>query len=263
MNHDRNLDGALRRAADPVPARVTQEPVRELLEQIVRSDRRAAPLPAATRVPGRRPRLALAGAASALAAAVAAAVAGVTIGPAYASWTPDPAPLPAAEAQQIAARCVPPPENGAVRVVIGEKRGEYAFVTAVTPGWSRTCFRDHDASVRESSILAEPLSTEQLGAEGVELSSWGQLRTEEGHVRLLAGHLGSKVTAVDIAVRRAGDSSTRTVHATVRDGYFAAWYPEGIDESSSNSTTLTLRLADGGTVGDLSAGELLHQAKVD
>ncbi|RSM58514.1 hypothetical protein DMB66_28960 [Actinoplanes sp. ATCC 53533] len=259
MNHDRDLDGALRHAADPVPARVTREPVRELLDQIVRSDRRAAPLPAATRVPGRRPRLALAGA---LAAAVAAAVAVVNIGPAYASWTPDPAPLPAAEAQQIAARCVPAPEKGAVRVVIGEKRGDYAFVTALTPGWSRTCFRDHDASVRESSILAEPLSAEQLGAEGVELSSWGQLRTEEGYVRLLAGHLGSKVTAVDIVVRRAGGGHTRTVHATVRDGYFAAWYPEGIDESSSNSTALTLRLADGGTVGELSASELHDQAKV-
>jgi len=263
MNNDRNLDRALRRAADPVPARVSGEPAGELLEQIVRSDRRAAPAQATTRVPGRRPRLAIAGVAGTLAAAGAVALAMVNIGPAYASWTPDPAPLPAAAAQEIAGECVPAPERGAVRVVIGETRGDYAYVNAMTPGWSRTCFRDHDGSVRESSILAEPLSAEQLGAAGIELYSWGQLRTEEGYVRLMAGHLGSGVTAVDIAVRHADGSPTRTVHATVRDGYFAAWYPEGIDESSSNSTTLTLRLADGGTVGDLSAGELLNEAKRD
>jgi hypothetical protein len=171
--------------------------------------------------------------------------------------------LPAAEAQTIAQECVPAPERGTARVVISETRGDYAFVNARTPGWSRTCFRDHDGSVRESSILAEPLSAAQLGAEGIELYSWSQLRTEEGHVRLMAGHLGSAVTAVDIIARHDDGSSTRTVHATVREGYFAAWYPESIDESDRTSTTLTLHLAGGGTVGGLSAGDLLNQAKVD
>jgi hypothetical protein len=263
MNHDRRLDQALRSVAEPVPTRVARPAAGQLLEQIVRSDRSAAPVPAATRAPRRRPRLAIAGVAGALTAAVAAALALVNSGPAYASWTPEPAPLPAAEAQQIAQACVPAPEQPAVRVVIAEARGDYAYVNAVTPGWSRTCFRDHDGSVRESSILAEPLSAEQLGAEGIELFSWSQLRTEEGHVRLLGGHLGAAVTGVDIVVRQDDGSATRTVHATVRDGYFAAWYPEGLEESGTNSTTLTLRLAGGGSVGGLSAGELLNQAKVD
>lgn len=263
MNHDRTLDQALRRAADPVPARVGQEPAGEMLEQILRSDRRAAPGQAAPRAPRRRPRLAIAGVAGALAAAGAVALMMVNIGPAYGSWTADPGPLPAPDAQRIAEECVPAPERGAARVVIGESRGDYAFVNAVTPGWSRTCFRDHDGSVRESSILAAPLSAEQLGGEGVELYSWSQLRTEEGYVRIMAGRLGSAVVAVDIAVRHADGSPTRTVHATVRGGYFAAWYPEGVDEANSNSTALTLRLAGGGSVGDLPAGELLHEAKRD
>ncbi|MGA4732001.1 hypothetical protein ACPB67_31670 [Micromonospora taraxaci] len=48
----------------------------------------------------------------------------------------------------------------------------------------------------------------------------------------------------------------------VRDGYFGAWYPEGLDESSSNTTTLTVRLAVGSAV-NLSASELYEQPKLD
>lgn len=254
MNHDRTLDQALRRTAEPVPARVGR--AGDLLDRIISTG------PAAVPGPRRRPRLALAGVAASLAAAGAVAVGVVSSGPAYASWTPDPAALPATEAQRIAAACVPAAE-GIPRVVLGETRGDYAYLSAVTPGWSRTCFRDHDGKVRESSILAAPLSREQLGAEGVELYSWSQLRTEEGYVRVMAGRLGAQVSAVDIVVRPDDGSATRTVRSTVEDGYFAAWYPESLDDSSTNTTTLTLRLAGGGTVPGLSAGELLHRAKVD
>lgn len=254
----KNLDQALRSAAEPVPVRVTREPARELLEQIVRSDRQAVPAPVATRVPRRRLRLLLGGAAGALTAAGALVLSLVNIGPAYASWTPDPTPLPAGEARDIVAKCVPAPEQGTARVVISEKRGDYAFLNAVTPGWSRTCFRDHDGTVRESAILAGPLGTGQLGADGIQLYSWGQLRTEEGYVRLMAGNLGAQVTGVDITVRARDGGSTRTVRATVRSGYFAAWYPEGVPEANTNRTTLTLRLAGGGTVAGLSAGALLE-----
>jgi hypothetical protein len=257
-----DLDRALRSAAEPVPARVTRQPSRDLLEQIVSSDRQADPTPASTRIPRRRPRLAILGVAGALAAAVAA-LAVVNTGPAYASWTADPGPLPPAEAQQIAEACVPAPERDSARVIIGETRGDYAYVNTVTPGRSRTCFRDHDGSVRESSILSGPLSTAQLGARGIELYSWGQLRTKEGYVRLMAGGVGSQVTGVDITVRPGDGGSTRTIHATVRDSYFAAWYPEGVDESGTNRTTLSLRLSTGGTVSDVSARNLMAGAKVD
>jgi len=254
----KQLDQALRSAAEPVPARVDREPARQLLEQIVRSDRQAATAPAATRAPRRRLRLAIASAAGALAAGGAVLLSLVNIGPAYASWTPDPAPLSAAEAGEIVAKCVPAAERGAARVVISEKRGDYAFLNAVTPGWSRTCFRDHDGKVSESAILAGPLGTGQLGAKGIQLYSWGQLRTEEGYVRIMAGNLGTQVTGVDIAVRARDGGSTRTVRATVRAGYFAAWYPEGSPEADTNVTTLTLRLAGGGTVSNLYARDLFE-----
>lgn len=254
-NHD--LGQALRAAAAPVPARVRQAPAQELLEQIVRTDRHPVPAP----VPQRRRRLAMAGVAGAIAAAGTFAL--VTNGPAYASWTPDPSPLSAAESQTIVSACLPATEAGAARVVVGETRGKYAYLNALSPEGSRTCFRDHDGNVQESSILAAPTSTEKLGAEGVELSGWGQLRTDEGHCRVMAGHLGSQITGVDITVRAQGESTGRTIHATVRDGYFLAWYPEGSEEASSNSTELVLRLADGRTIGGLFARDLMENPKLD
>jgi hypothetical protein len=255
MSYHSDLDQALRSAAEPVPARVTQVPARNLLEQIVRTDPQAAPVQATARRPRRRMRLTIAGVAGAFVALGAVALTLVGTGPAYASWSPDPTPLPAGEAENIVAKCVPAPEQGAASVVVGETRGDYAYLNAVTPGWSRTCFRDHNGTVSEASIHAEPRSREQLGAEDIELYGWSQLRTEEGYVRIMAGQLGAQIVGVDIVVR---GGSTRTVHTTVRDGYFAAWYPEGVEEASTNTTTLTLSLADGRTVGDISARKLME-----
>jgi hypothetical protein len=243
-----------------VPARVTQARARELLESIVTADRRAGFEPSAPRT---WRRLKIAGVAATLAAS-GAVIAGLAAGgPAYASWTPDPGPVSAAEAREIVAKCVPPQETGAARIVVGESRGDYAYVNAVTPSGSRTCFRDHNGDVREASILTVLTSTEQLGATGVELYTWSQLRTDEGYIRIMAGHLGSQITNVDITVRAQNGTSSRTAHATVRDGYFAAWYPEGPDEASSNTTTLTLRLTDGSTVSNLSASQLYEHPKLN
>ncbi|WP_249998648.1 hypothetical protein [Actinoplanes sp. M2I2] len=261
MTPDDDLARAIRSAATPVPPRVGQEPARELLERIVATDRRPTRVPAPAR--RRRPRLAIAGVAATLAAVGAFALTLVGTGPAYASWTAEPGPISAVEGRDIVARCLPAQEVATARVVIGEKRGDYAYVNAVSPAGSRTCFRDHDGAVRETSILAVLTSTERLGARGAELYGWGQLHTDEGYVRLMAGHVGSQVTGVDITLRTADGASSRIVRATVRDGYFGAWYPEGLDESSSNTTTLTLRLADGSVVPDLSASRLYEQPKLD
>ncbi|GIF08228.1 hypothetical protein [Actinoplanes siamensis] len=259
MTND-ELDHAIRSAAGPAPVRVTQARARELLEAIVTTDRRAGVEPTAIRA---RRRLRIAGVAGAITAGCAVVAGLVAGGPAYASWTPDPGPVSAAEARDIVAKCVPAQETGAARIVVGETRGDYAYINAVTPSGSRTCFRDRSGDVREASILTALTSAEQLGATGVELYTWGQLRTDEGYIRLMAGHLGSQITGVDITLRAKNGDSSRTAHATVRDGYFAAWYPEGRDEASSNTTTLTLRLSDGSTVSNLSAGQLYEHPKLD
>jgi hypothetical protein len=89
------------------------------------------------------------------------------------------------------------------------------------------------------------------------------MRTDEGHCRLMTGHVGSQVIGVDIIVRAGAGGRPTTVRATVENGYFLAWYPERLADSGSNSTSLTLRLADGGTVEGLSARDLLDAPRVN
>ncbi|MFG1605041.1 hypothetical protein [Actinoplanes sp. NPDC049265] len=222
-----------------------------------------APAPAALSARRRRfPRLAVAGSALILVAATVAVVNGLGPGRAYASWTPDPAPLPAADARAIVDRCVPTAERPGARVAIGEARGRYAYLDVLTADGSRTCFRDHDGDVRQSSVLVGPAGAAQLGRTGIEMYGWGQLRTDEGYARLMSGRLGSRIRKVDIVVR-GRDGSSRTVHATVRDNFFAAWYPEGKDEASTNRATLTLTRADGTTESGLAASVLLDQPRLD
>ena len=268
-----NLDEALRAAAEPVTPRVAEPPAQALLDRIVASP--ALPVPAAVdrARTGRRPRRAVfALLAAVVAAAVAFTVPHVGSGPAYASWTPQPSPLPAADRGELADRCVTQvaaqyddseTDPAARRVVHGERRGDYAYVSVVTAGWSALCFRDHDGRLGTAGIMMEPVAAAALGGTGVELQGWPQLRTQEGHCRLMSGHVGSQVVGVDIVVRAGSGQRSRTVRATVEDGYFLAWYPEQLDEANSNTTTLTLRLAGGGTVENLSARELFEAPRVN
>ncbi|WIM93504.1 hypothetical protein ACTOB_005484 [Actinoplanes oblitus] len=263
MMHDRQLDEALRDAAQPVAARVQAPSARKLLDEIVRSDPAVPAAPVAMRAARRRPLLVTAGAALALTAAAVVTVNGIQADSAYASWTPEPSPLPAAEAQLIVDRCLPAPGSAGSRVVIGERRGDYAYVNVLTAEGSITCFRDHDGRVRDTSVLASPVDAARLGAKGVELYAWPQLHTAEGYARLMAGRLGSQVTAVEITVRGASGDVVRTVQATVHGGFFAAWYPEPLAQADTDTTSLTLRLGDGGTVGGLSASDLMDEPKLD
>ena len=261
MTTDR-LDQALRGAAEPVAARAQQPSARKLLDDILRDD---LAVPAAVPMSRRRRRLrpAVAGVALVLAATAALTFNGGGGDRAYASWTSVPSPLPATEARDIVGRCIPAADVPAARVVIGERRGDYAYVNVRTAEDSITCFRDHDGRVHETSILAAPVDAASLGNKGIELHAWSQLRTDEGYARLMAGRLGAQVTAVDITVRSADGASERTVRATVGDGFFAAWYPEGADEANTNRTSLTLRLSNGGTVDGLAARDLMEQPKLD
>ena len=255
-----NLDQALLNAAEPVPPRVDR--AQALLESIVHSP---APDP---RRAVRRPRKTTIGVLAAAAAALAVVLANLGTGAAYASWTPEPAQLSAAEQQSLTDRCVTEVReewqtSATKQVSLGEKRGDYAYLSLMTPGWSSTCFRDGKGTVRSASIFMAPVSAGRLGGQGVELQGWSQLRTAEGYCRLMAGHVGSQVVGVDITVRAGSGDRVRNVRATLKDGYFLAWYPEGRDEANTNRTSVTLRLAGGGTVADLSARELYDAPVLD
>jgi hypothetical protein len=267
-----NLDQALRDAAEPVPPRVAEPPAQALLDRIVTSSAHPVPAPVGLRRAARQPRRAtIAVLAAAVAVTAALILPNVGSNAAFASWTPQPSPLAAAEQDELADRCVTSvaaeyrhrEADPARRIVHGERRGDYAYVSVVTGGWTASCFRDRDGALRNGSVMAEPVDAATLGDTGVELQGWPQLRSQEGYCRLLTGHVGSQVVGVDVTVRdRTGDHA-RTVHATVENGYFLAWYPEGLDEADSNTTSLTLRLSDGGLVEGLSARDLMNGPRVN
>jgi hypothetical protein len=255
-----NLERALRDAAEPVPARVAQAPAQDLLDRIVRTPARSAPVAAARRRP-RKTLIAAFAAVAAVAATAALVLPNLNTAPAYASWTPDPRPLSAADRSDFTSRCSAEVRrrwgyDATDNRAFGERRGGYAYLNLITRNWTSTCFLEQDGTVSSDSIFTAPISAVKLGRKGVELQNWGQSRTREGYCRLASGHVGTQVTGVDITVRSATGDHVRTVHATLQDGYFLAWYPEGVHEADTNRTSLTLRLADGTTVGDISARDL-------
>ncbi|GAB7045154.1 hypothetical protein [Catenuloplanes indicus] len=262
-----DLFSALRDAAEPVPSRVHTGSAQAMADRITATApspvaRESAAGSAVTRPSSvRRARLALA------AGVVAVAAAGATIAvphlgaePAFASWTPAPAPLPAADATAIVDECVPAAgyslDEARAGRVIGETRGDYAYLSVITDRWIVACFRAADGAVLSPSQFEAPVTAAELGRTGVEMQAWPQFQADDGYARLMTGRVGSDVTAVTITVTGA---ESRTVQASLQDGYFLAWYPEGADESSTNSTALTLTLTDGTTIPSISARDL-HDA---
>jgi hypothetical protein len=260
-----NLDRALRDAAEPVPARVGQAPAQALLDRIVASPGHTTPT--AVRSGWRSRKAVVATLVAAVTTAAALILPNLGSSAAYASWTPQPSPLPAADRTEISDRCVtlvrneyPEAQPGA-RVVHGEQRGDYAYVSVIQPGWTASCFRDHDGTIRKLSFMVDPAAPATLGAKGIEMQAFGQARTQEGYCRLMTGRVGPDVVGVDLTVRGGDDS--RVVHASLEGGYFLAWYPEPADQADTNRTFLTLRLADGTSVEGLSARDLYEAPIVD
>ncbi|AEV88279.1 hypothetical protein ACWT_7269 [Actinoplanes sp. SE50] len=179
-------------------------------------------------------------------------------GAAYASWTASPETLSAGDVQAISRGCVAKidplfgyttAQLAAARKIVSERRGRYGFLSIVTHDWVTTCFRDSTGTVRSPSNMGRPVSDEALGRTGIELQGWGELQAGEGYILIMAGHLGTDVTAVDVNV-----PDGRTVHATVDDHYFLAWLPQKAGDGAG--ITFTMTLTDGTTIKDISARKL-------
>ncbi|MEV6493863.1 hypothetical protein AB0M20_35365 [Actinoplanes sp. NPDC051633] len=244
-----------------MPPRVAQPHAQALLDRVVRAPATRPAAPARTR----RLRLVTVGVLAALIGLAALALPRLGGGPAYASWSSTAKPVPATDRADLLARCGAVVRDdyqaeGPARMLLAEQRGHYVAVSVGTDAWTATCFRDRDGSVLNPSFLHEPVNRRRLGGTGVELQGWPEVRTAEGYCRLMAGHVGSDVVTVDIIVHRT--SEPRTVRATVGDGYFLAWYP-AVTGGESVRTTLTLRLAGGGTVDGLAAGDLMNGPVLD
>ncbi|MCK0118444.1 hypothetical protein BCE75_101240 [Isoptericola sp. CG 20/1183] len=229
----------------------------DALAQILAQSRVA---PAGERRPGaRRPGRAAAVASAAAAVAVAVVVTTVTLDSpaAYASWTPVPAALPAAEQELRAEQCGtgaaeivegpdgPVVQESPVEPVLTDVRGDYTYVVLAGDGAYSECF--------VTSTDGEPPMVVTSSAAGVDLpapdarelttlqsgtASWSEGDGTEGALTSAFGQVGEDVTAVELTL-----TTGEAVEASVTDGWWAVWAPGG----SALATSAEVTYADGTT----------------
>lgn len=208
-----------------------------------------------------RRRLVLAGAAAALAGLVALTVELPGGGGAYASWTPEPAPLTAAELSLLTPVCRKALARDdhldleRARLVLSERRGEVVALLYRTddPDMAGNCLMRHVPGTDD----VDNLNWGIWGGSGPvrvpparSIIPGGASTSRE--VTITDGAVGADVVAVTI--HAPGD---RTVRATVRNGRYVVWWPgpdydvakEGTAEARS-IVTYDLTLTDGSTITD-------------
>lgn len=187
---------------------------------------RDVPTPRVLRVRFRRAGLAL--------ASVTALTAGAVVfdslrtdRPAYASWSATPSAVAPADVDVAAAACRRDLEGGDLdldraRLWLAERRGDYVAVLYRTenPDLSGMCI----AHVPISTGKVEEVDAGTGGSSGPALrppsDGFTQGAVAQTHgASITDGAVGANVTAVVI---RAG---SRTIHATVHDGRYIAWWP--------------------------------------
>ncbi|PWJ51803.1 hypothetical protein SAMN06264364_12081 [Quadrisphaera granulorum] len=174
---------------------------------------------------------------------------------AFASWTPDPTPLTAAEAASWEADCLavasrrPPgddtPAPGPQIAGVAETRGLFTAMVAVTPQGVASCLSS-DPRTRPGVPLDRigPSAwspSDNLAAppeDGVTVGGGLSSRDEGGTFTLVMGRAGAAVTGVVVT-----DDRGQRVAATLGSGYFVAWWPAW----STGSLTVRTTLADGRT----------------
>ena len=258
MNSD-HLEPALR-GLDAADSMLTAEQHRRAaagLEDIL-----AGPVAEPVAAPRRsHRRLILVGAAAAVAGVVAVAVELPGGGSAYASWTPEPAPLTAAELSLLTPVCRKAlGRSGSLdmeraHLVLSERRGEVVALLYRTddPDMAGNCLMRHlpgtdDVDNLDWGVFGSSGPVRVPPARGI--IPGGASTSRE--VTVTDGAVGSDVVAVTL--HAPGDL---TVRATVRNGRYVVWWPgpdydvahEGTAAARS-IVTYDLTLTDGSTIHD-------------
>lgn len=254
-----HLESALRSldAADDILTCEQRQRAATALEGIL-----AGPAAATVAAPRRSSRrLILVGAAAALAGLVAATMELPGGGSAYASWTPEPVPLTAAELSLLTPVCHKElGRSGTLDVeraqlVLSERRGEVVALLYRTddPDMAGDCLMRHvpgtdDADNLSWGVFGSSGPVRVPPARGI-IPGGGSTSRE---VTITDGAVGADVVAVTI--QAPGD---RTVQATVRNGRYVAWWPGPDYDVAQEGTagarsivTYDLTLADGSTIHD-------------
>jgi hypothetical protein len=238
----RTVDPASFQAGD----RAATPRAQALLQRIVDTPRtvsRASSTPARRRRRVARPTVAVAS--LALAAVAAVAVPGLfsthrSDGEAFASWTPHPTLITGTQAADIQRSChdAYPTPGDAERAAFTERRGNFTLSLVATDHAIGSCFYPDESLAPNSNVEGAASwsafdSTSPLGPDEVQALRGGEWTGSEGTYTTSVGRIGSDVTAV--AITAAGGPTTT---ATVRDGYYIAWWPGDADQSLEVSITL-------------------------
>jgi len=219
----------------------------------------------------------------AAAAAAAAVGAGAVLWPgssqsAFASWTPTAAVATTAQVDAAQVRCdavlanatktiaadeekfgvrLPNAPTSAAQLagrtaLLAEQRGDFTFVLSTNGTWTVGCLAAPGVSeaMTEAEVVDLSLRPATLAAEGIDTLGGGGEGVPGGTSAALAyGRVGELVAAVDVTT-----ADGRTVHATVADGYWSAWWPAA-DDQRMGDAQVTVGLVDGtsGAAGTLDA----------
>lgn len=145
---------------------------------------------------------------------------------AYAGWTAYPAGLSLGEDSVVTQQCQRWAANSTTQAptqpVLSERRGDDAL--ALLRGRDGLLIVCHQHLVPGEPVggSSETRMTEDPSPDGLISDRGSAFANDEGSpiVRTVTGRVGSDVTAVTVHTREQGD-----VTATVRNGYFAAWWP--------------------------------------
>lgn len=176
---------------------------------------------------------------------------------AYASWTPTPVRLAAAEAATAVETCltVQQVSGGAgASTLIAERRGGWTYVLIALTGDDEVSCIMPAAAVTGGEALRNgdyfggtgnhpPVDA---GARHLRQMVAGTGSTDEGLLSYIEGVAGRDVKAVTVTTPRGV-----TVEASIDNGRYAAWWPAGKNSLSnpeiSNAATYTVTLRDGTT----------------
>ncbi|WP_200308572.1 hypothetical protein [Streptomyces adelaidensis] len=158
-----------------------------------------------------------------------------------ASWTGTPSSLGSAGEEGAAAEkaCLDLTKDygsGPADVSNADIRGSVASMVVSRGGDAVYCLAASDGN----GITMSVSPALDLPADGIELDTYGARGEGSGQVNYAVGSVGSGVEKITVRDR------DRTVEATVQDGRWTAWWPEG-DPKGLLTGTVTLTFTDGTT----------------
>lgn len=268
MSPRREIDlsalAALDPAGPPDPDAARSAPALALLERVVATPRDdaepgadPAPAPARRAWATLRRRVALVGVAAVGLAVAVTVLPGPRDPSASAAWTAVPGALTSAETATAAERCRESVRNPAIEdrpteasvaaavPLVAEHRGAQSLVVIGADGWIATCLLDEGGYVASYSP-AEPDAP--VGAPAAdEVAGWSgfmSLQPDQTALMGVVGRAGADVAAVSLHPTGVVGGA-ETVHATLEDGWFVAFWPVTAEHADLDPTasplTVTLR----------------------